>query len=97
MAKIEGRPTVDIDVCIRLFESEAAALDALVAYGADTFLKVFYQHLGETYLKPYESGLRSLFKSVRNGEGSVEGILKRAKEARAVFDGKKIAVRSDAT
>ncbi len=92
MAKIEGRPTVKMEVCLRLTEAEAGALDALVGYGIDPFLEVFYK-LGRAYMEPYEDGLRSLFESVRAGEGSVRGLLERASDAREVFTGTKIAVR----
>ena len=82
MAMLEHRPTVTVDVTLRLSEEEAAALAALAGYGDDAFLKVFYAHLGEVYLKPHERGLLSLFKGVRNG---LPGILQRAAAARKAF------------
>ncbi len=91
MAKIEGRPTVKMEVCLQLTEAEAGALDALVGYGIDPFLEVFYK-LGRAYMEPYEDGLRSLFESVRTGEGSVRGLLEKARDAREVFTGTKVAV-----
>lgn len=91
MAKIGCRPFIQATVTLELNEPEAAALDALVGYGADEFLKVFYEKLGQSYLRPFEGGLRSLFDSVRNGEGSVAHFLHKAREARAVFEDRKIA------
>jgi hypothetical protein len=53
-------------VCtLDLTDEEVKALDALVGYGADSFLRVFYQQLGKSYLSPHEAGLRSLFEAVR--------------------------------
>ncbi len=86
MAKIEGRGKLSAEIVLVLNESEAAALDALVGYGFKEFVEVFYEKLGKSYLEPHENGLRSLFESVRAGEGSVEAILKRAKDARRVFN-----------
>jgi hypothetical protein len=74
MATIQGFPTITGHITIRLSEEEAGALDALVGYGAEEFLKAFYQHLGQAYLKPHESGLKSLFESVRTGDASVSFI-----------------------
>jgi hypothetical protein len=80
--KIQGYPTVGLAVTIVLTEAEAGALDAIAGYGADNFLKVFYQHLGESYLQPYEAGLRSLFESARR---EIPGLLVRADQARKCF------------
>lgn len=86
MAEIDCRPTIQAHITLRLSESEAAALDAIVGYGAQPFLDVFYKYLGGAYLKPHESGLRSLFESVRGGDASVSGFLRKAKEARKLFN-----------
>lgn len=85
MAKIVGRPSVTLDIQLQLTEQEAAALDAIVGYGVEPFLDVFYEKLGKAYLQPYEAGLRSLFNSVRNGEGNLSRFLMQAKKARAIF------------
>lgn len=50
--------------------------------------KCFYEHMGRSYLQPYEAGLRSLFDSVQRGDASVSSFLKKAKEAREIFDSK---------
>lgn len=65
MAKIESRPTLSVQIVIVLTEPEARALDALVGYGDDAFIKAFYEKLGEAYMKEHEIGLRSLFASIR--------------------------------
>jgi hypothetical protein len=91
MAKIIGYGEIKGEVTLVLSESEAKALDALVGYGPQNFLRVFYEKLGKAYLEPHERGLRSLFESVRNGEGSVSNFLKRVHDARDVFTGKKNA------
>lgn len=76
MSTIEQRPTITLEV---------RALDALVGYGDDAFVKVFYEHLGKHYMQPHEAGL----KSVRE---LVPGILRRTDDARLVFTGQRIAV-----
>lgn len=93
MAKLEGRASINVAIVMVLSEAEAAALDALAGYGVEPFLEVFYKHLGESYLKPYESGLRSLFESVRSGPASVSGTLDKLKDARGVFIGTHRAIR----
>lgn len=50
---------------LELNEDEVRALEALAGYGADNFLKVFYEHLGKHYMEPHEKGLRSLFEAIR--------------------------------
>lgn len=49
---------------LELNEDEMMALDGIVGYGADNFLKVFYQYLGKHYLQPHEKGCRTLFSKV---------------------------------
>lgn len=52
---------VEFKVTLELTENEARALEAIIGYGHEAFLKVFYQHLGSHYLKPYEKSAISLF------------------------------------
>lgn len=66
MATIVGKPKIELLVTIALSEQEARALDALVGYGDDAFIKAFYEKLGEGYMRDHEAGLRSLFTSVRS-------------------------------
>ena len=89
MAVIDGRPTLQLHVTISLSEQEAGALDALIGYGIEPFLKVFYEHMGKAYLHPYEPGLRSLFES----RGQLKHLIDQAAKARGVFAGTHIAVR----
>lgn len=58
------KPTIAFTVKCELTERELRALDALVGYGYDPFLKCFYEHLGKAYLEPYEEDLKQLFKKV---------------------------------
>lgn len=91
MAKIGCNPQISATITLLLSEQEAGALDALVGYGFESFRDAFYKHLGKAYLEPYEAGLKSLFESVRAGEGSVSSFLRKAQEARAVFDGRRVS------
>jgi hypothetical protein len=84
MAKIVQRARVNMALDFTVNESEARALDALATYGDDAFIKVFYEKLGEAYMKEHEQGLRSFLKSIRE---SVPGYLSRMDEAREVFEG----------
>jgi len=80
--KLTAVPTIAIQLKIELTENEARALDALAGYGADAFLKVFYEKLGEHYMRPHEAGLRSLFEGIRE---TLPKHLSKAEEARACF------------
>ncbi len=84
MAKLSARPIIQTHLTISITEVEARAFDALVGYGTDAFLKVFYEKLGKAYLEPHEDGLRSLFKCFRK---ELPAILGRADRARKVFNG----------
>ena len=57
--------TVSYEVTMTLSEEEARALDAVLGYSEDDFLKVFYEHLGTAYLKRHEDGFRRLSDNVR--------------------------------
>ncbi len=83
MAQIVGRPQVILHATLELTEPELRALDALVGYGDDDFLKVFYERLGEAYMKQHEAGLRLLFNTARQ---QLPALLARADDARAAFN-----------
>lgn len=85
MADIELKGTIEGRVVFSVSESEARALDALVGYGDDAFVKAFYEKLGKAYMQPHERGLRSFFQSVR---AKLPGVLSRFDEARKAFAGK---------
>ena len=85
MAQVEGRAKLEASVVLVLTEDEAAALEAIFSYGADPFLAVFYEQMGEHYLRPHEAGLRSLVDSTR----VLALILRRAGDARKVFYGER--------
>jgi hypothetical protein len=65
-------------------------LDALAGYGAEAFLKHFYEKLGKSYMEPHEKGLRSLFQSIRDTSG-LASFLRRYEDAKLVFSGEKRA------
>lgn len=62
--KIDFRHHITVTGTLTLTEAEMGALEALAGYGADPFLKVFYEKLGEAYMKKHEIGLRSLFNTI---------------------------------
>jgi len=82
MAQLISRPTVSLHIVLQLDEKEAGALAAMAAYSTEDFLDVFYTRIGESALKPYEAGLRSLFESVRQ---IIPEQLGKAKTARQLF------------
>lgn len=84
MATITQKPTVQVQATFVLDEEEMRALDALVGYGVDAVLNIFYYGLGETYLKRHEDGLRRLFQTFKD---NVPAILGRADKARDAFAG----------
>jgi hypothetical protein len=90
MAKIEGRPQLNCEIVLVISESEARALDALAGYGDDAFIKNFYTHLGESYMKPHEAGLRQFLKTLRDASG-LGSVLSRMDDARSVWEGIKVA------
>ncbi len=65
MAKIIGRPNVNLELDFSINEAEARALEDLAGYGDDAFIKAFYEKLGKCYMEKHEAGLRSFLKSVR--------------------------------
>ena len=56
--------TVTIMATLELDEREIRALDAIVGYGVESFLRVFKEQLGKGYIRGYEGGVASLFKAV---------------------------------
>jgi hypothetical protein len=66
MAILEAKTKLEVSVSFTVNESELRALDALAGYGDNAFIKMFYENLGESYMKPHEAGLREFLKSIRN-------------------------------
>ena len=56
--------TIVFTTTLTLSEVEIRALDALVGYGADAFLQVFKEKLGESYIRSHEAGIHSFFGAV---------------------------------
>lgn len=69
---------VDVQVELILNEDELLALDALLGYDLEVFLKIFYEKMGRAYLEPHEAGLRSLVRTI----GRCSGLGDEAKECR---------------
>lgn len=78
---VRNNVKVEATAVLELNEDEIGAIDALIGYGVESFLKVFYEKLGKAYMEPHEAGLRSFFEGVQ-GAGS---IVKRAADARKVL------------
>ncbi len=64
-SQVATRATVYFSAKIILDEPALRALDAMAGYGADNFLKVFYEKLGRAYMEPHEAGLRSLLTAIK--------------------------------
>lgn len=64
MAKLTGKIVLDLSVTITVSESELRALKVFTQYGADNFLKVFYERLGKSDLEPHEKSVRALFDKI---------------------------------
>lgn len=74
--------TVELTAVVTMNESEIMALDGILGYNVDTFLKVFYEKMGEAYVKPYEKGVRSLHTNLK---GKVSTIKSEMEDARKRF------------
>lgn len=62
--RVGTKLSVNFEAVLHLTEPEIRALDALVGYGIDPFIKAFYEKLGEAYMRDHEGGLRTLFESI---------------------------------
>lgn len=85
MAAISQKPQVTVSANFTVNEAELRALDALAGYGDDAFIKMFYDKLGQSYMKPHEAGLREFLLSIRAIAG---GIISRTDAARKAFGDK---------
>lgn len=86
MSRLTQKPRIELNVDVRLNESEIRALEALVGYGINPFLDVFYEHIGKHYLQPHEAGLRSLFGTIKSELNPILQRLDGAKKAFALQD-----------
>jgi len=64
MAKVNCKPTIDVAITFTVDEEEAEALVDLAGYGVDSFIKAFYEKLGEGYMSRHEQGLRRFLASI---------------------------------
>ncbi len=62
--KAEINTKISFSVKCELTEGELRALDALVGYGFENFIKMFYSGLGKHYMEPYEKDLKELFAKI---------------------------------
>lgn len=83
MAHIWGRPDIKLRIALELDETEARALKEILSYDVESFLKVFYEKMGEVYLQKHEKGVRSLFATARQ---PLAIFLNRTDQARKVFE-----------
>lgn len=65
MARTTSTAVMTFSATLTLTEVEVRALDALVGYGDDAFLKHFKEKLGTAYIRDHEKGLRSAFTAIR--------------------------------
>lgn len=56
--------TAEVKILLEITEGEARALDGIFGYNVDTFLKVFYERMGKSYVQPFEADVRSLHATI---------------------------------
>lgn len=66
MAEARNRAEISFSTTLTLNEVEMRALEALVGYGDDAFLKHFKETLGASYIREHEAGLRTFFATIRS-------------------------------
>lgn len=88
MADFQQKAFVGLDVHMKLNEGEARALKLISDYDPDSFVGALSTILGSAGA-PHAPALKGFIIGVR---GHMPGILRRLDLARAVFDGKKLAV-----
>jgi len=81
MAHVIPKSTIELEITLKISESEARALEAMIGYGADSFMKVFYNHMGKHYLGPHEHGMREFFKTINSNIHAPLAKIDRAREA----------------
>lgn len=63
--KSNSKAQVEFSISLTLTVGQAKALDAIVGYGVEPFLKVFYEHMGKSYLQPHETEMKKLFEQIK--------------------------------
>ncbi len=91
MNKIKSTSKLDFKLTLELNEIEANALNQICKYDSKDFLKVFYEHMGKSYLEPYEDGIISLFKTVKE---ELDIHLYKIKKVRKVLDDKNVIINA---
>lgn len=56
---------IEMTATVTMTEEELRALNGILGYDVDHFLRAFYEKCGKSYVKPYESGVRSLHSNLR--------------------------------
>jgi len=75
---------VNATIYLELTEGEAGALQAIVGYGPDEFLKWFERNLGKHYIAPYRDSVKSLFIKARKLETAVNQLKEAKKQIRVI-------------
>lgn len=75
---------VSATIYLELTEGEAGALQAIVGYGPEEFLKWFERNLGKHYMAPYRDSVKTLFLKARKLEYAIEQLKKAKKEIRLI-------------
>jgi hypothetical protein len=88
MAKIEQRGKIECECVVRLSEEEMRFLDGMTGYGWKGFIETFHKHMGTHYTRDHLKGGEEFFTSIR---AAILPILRRTDNARAVFNGEKVA------
>lgn len=81
MAIVNPKMEVSFSLHLTLSEEEARALTAIAGYNDSDFLRVFYQHMGEAYLKPHEQGVVSLLQAIREQLSPALGHVDKSRKA----------------
>lgn len=79
--KTNSQAQIEFSVTLTLTVNEAKALDAIVGYGTDAFLEVFYPKLGKAYLQPFEKDMRTLFDKIKSDLGNEVHKIETARKA----------------
>lgn len=82
MSSVKSNSFLSMEIVLKLNETEARALKALTEYGSDAFIQTFYTKLGKSGMQNHESGLKSLFETIKT---ELPEHLKKIDKARSAF------------